>query len=174
MEEDQATSGKPNDDQSVVSMRTMEVIVGAILVFVGSAVVWDSIRLGHTWGPSGPGAGYFPFYIGLFIIFAGATVAILNILGKGASSTVPFVTRGKLKSVLAVFIPTTLYVLGLEFVGLYISCALFIIGFMMFNGKYALVKTLPYAIVVPVLLFFMFEKWFLISLPKSMFTALPF
>lgn len=165
MEQDQATS---SEDKPVVSNRVMEVITGLAFLAVGGLVVWDSVRLGHTWAPSGPQPGYFPFYIGLFLIASGAFNAIRVLLpATKAYGDEAFVTRSRLKSVLMVFLPTLAYVVLMQYVGLYVAAALFIIGFMMINGKYSLLKSLPYGLVVPVLLFFMFEKWFLISLPKG-------
>jgi hypothetical protein len=34
-------------------------------------------------------------------------------------------------------------------------------------GKYPLLRILPVAVAVPLLLFFMFEVWFLVPLPKG-------
>lgn len=170
MEQEQ---GKSNDDKAIVSTRTMEVAFALVLVAFGGLVVWDSVRLGHTWGPSGPGPGYFPFYIGCLIIFSGLANAI-RILGPAhkAWGAQPFVTRGQFKSVLMVFLPTLAYVFLMQFVGLYVAAGLYIMGFMMLNGKYSLLKSIPLSVIVPVLLFFMFEIWFLISLPKGPVEAL--
>lgn len=170
MEQQQGTS---SEDKAVVSTRTMEVAFSILLVAVGGLVIWDAIRLGHTWGPSGPMPGFFPFYIGCFIVFSGV-VNGLRILGPAhkAWGEQPFVTRGQLKSVLLVFVPTLAYVLLMQYLGLYTATFLYILGFMMINGKYSLLRALPLSVIVPVLLFFMFEIWFLISLPKGPVEAL--
>lgn len=146
----------------------MEVAVGLIIVGLGSLVVWDSVRLGHTWAAGGPQPGYFPFYIGLLLIVSGLFNAVYALTpASKASGDRPFVSRAQIKSVLWVFIPALLYVIALQYIGLYCASSLFIIGFMMANGGYSFLQTLPYAIITPIVLFFMFEIWFLISLPKG-------
>lgn len=170
MEQDQGTSG---EDKALVSTRTMEIAFSIVLVAFGGLVIFDAIRLGHTWGPSGPAPGYFPFYIGCFIVFSGVVNGI-RILGPAhkAWGDQPFVNRGQFKSVLAVFLPTLAYVFLMQYIGLYTAAGLYILGFMMINGKYPILKALPLSVIVPVLLFFMFEIWFLISLPKGPVEAL--
>lgn len=166
MEHDQAN---PGEDKPLVSTRTMDVVMGLFFGVIGGLVVYDSMRLGNSWGEMGPEPGYFPFYIGCFLIFAGVGTAIQAMFGQSmkASGDAPFVTRGKIKSVLMVFLPTVAFVVLLNFVGIYVAAALFIIGFMMINGGYGLVKTLPYAVIVPIIVFTMFEIWFLVPLPKG-------
>lgn len=171
MEQDKAASG---EDKSLVSTRTMEVVFGLIIVAFGAIVIFDSVRIGHGWEPGlGPGPGYFPFYIGLFIVGSGLTSVIAALLpGAKADGEAPFVTRSRFKSVLQVFVPTAIYVALMQYIGLYAAAGLYVSGFMMLNGGYSFVRTLPYLIVLPVLLFVMFEKWFLLSLPKGPIEAM--
>jgi putative tricarboxylic transport membrane protein len=166
MEQHKAT---PGEDKSVVSTRTMDVVAALFFVVIGALVVYDSIRLGNSWGDSGPEPGYFPFYIGLVLIFAGAGTAVQALFGTAwkASGDAPFVTRGRLKSVLMVFLPTAAFVVIMQFTGLYVAAAIYISGFMIINGKYPFIKTIPFAIVVPIVIFAMFEIWFLVPLPKG-------
>lgn len=170
MSHDQNTASA---DKPLVSTRVMEVVTGLILVALGALVMWDSNRIGSGWTDMGPGPGYFPFWIGLLLSFAGLMNALAAFLpGNKANGDVPFVTRQRFKSVLQVYIPTVLYVVAMQYIGLYVAAALYIIGFMMLNGKYSVVKALPYAIGVPIFLFLMFEVWFLIALPKGPIEAM--
>lgn len=170
MSHDQNTASA---DKPLVSTRTMEVATGVVIMALAALVMWDSNRMGSGWTDMGPAPGYFPFWIGLFLAFAGLVNAIAAFLpGNKAGGEVPFVTRQRFKSVLAVYIPTVLYVVLMQYVGLYVAAALYISGFMMLNGKYPFLSTLKYAIPVPVFLFFMFEVWFLIALPKGPLEAM--
>lgn len=166
MKQDQIT---PGEDKSVVSTRTMDVAAAIFFLAIGALVVYDSIRLGNSWGDSGPEPGYFPFYIGLVLIFAGAGTAVQALFGATwkASGDAPFVTRGRLKSVLMVFLPTVAFVVIMQFTGIYVAAAIYISGFMTINGGYSFIKTIPYAVVVPIVIFTMFEIWFLVPLPKG-------
>lgn len=171
MEQDQNTS---SGDKSVVSVRTMDAAFAILITLVGIAVIWDSLAHGAGWERGlGPQAGYFPFWIGCFIVLAGVCNTIGAFLpGNKAAGDETFVTREQLGSVLRVFVPTLLYVVLMHYLGLYVAAALYIGGFMMVNGGFSIVRTLPYVIIIPVVLFYVFERLFLISLPKGPVEAL--
>lgn len=171
MEQDQTTSG---GDKPVVSVRTMDAAFAILITLVGLAVIWDSVSHGAGWERGiGPQAGYFPFWIGCFIVLAGVCNTIGAFLpANKAAGDETFVTREQLTSVLRVFVPTMLYVILMHYLGLYVACGLYIGGFMMVNGGMSLRKTLPYVIIIPVILFYVFERLFLISLPKGPVEAL--
>ena len=50
-----------------LSTRAAEIAVALATLAVGLLVAYASYQLGARWGSDGPQAGYFPFYIGLFI-----------------------------------------------------------------------------------------------------------
>ena len=57
-----------SNHNSVISVRTMEIIVALLFLTVGLIVMISSIKLGAKWGSDGPESGYFPFYISLIIL----------------------------------------------------------------------------------------------------------
>jgi len=69
--------------------------------------------------------------------------------------------------VLAVLIPTVLYVLATQFIGIYVASAVFIGGFMRAIGRFDWPKVISISVVVSVVLFWMFEVQFLVPLPKG-------
>jgi putative tricarboxylic transport membrane protein len=165
-EEGAVAGGGHDANEYTVSTRVMDIVVALVLIALACIVMWDSYRIGIGWGSDGPEAGYFPFYIGLLMCLASIGTLIANIATK-APNTSNFVERTGLKSVMKVFIPTVIYVLLIEFLGIYVSSALFIAFFMFWLGKYSPLIIAPVAIGVPVFLFFMFEIWFLLPLPKG-------
>jgi hypothetical protein len=58
-------------------------------------------------------------------------------------------------------------VLAIPYLGVYVSSALLIAGFMKYFGQYSWLKSVIVAVVVPLLLFVTFEQWFLVPLPKG-------
>ncbi len=72
----------------------------------------------------------------------------------------------------SVVVPTAVYVGIIPSVGIYVASALLIGGFMMWFGKYRWSTAIPVAIMVPVLTFLFFERWFLVPLPKGPIEAL--
>jgi hypothetical protein len=136
----------------------------------GALVVWDSRRLGSEWGSDGPQAGYFPFYIGLLICIASITNFIAA-LGSGPKGAKAFVTRGQLKMVLTVMVPSIVYVALIRnpvySLGIYEASAIFIACFMRVLGKYSWPKVAGVSVGVMVVFFLMFEVWFKVPLPKG-------
>jgi hypothetical protein len=66
-----------------------------------------------------------------------------------------------------VVIPTTIYVFAVPVIGMYVSSALLIAVFMKWIGRYSWPMVLIIAAGVPVLTFILFERWFLVPLPKG-------
>ncbi len=158
------------EKKSVASMRAAELAMSAVFLAFGALVMWDSRRLGASWGEDGPQAGYFPFYIGLFIVLS-SVVIIFRALNLGEKGRAPFVEWGQLRMVLAVMAPTVVYValianpwFGL---GIYLASAVYIAFFMKYLGKYPWTKIAPVSIGVVVFFFLMFEVWFKVPLPKG-------
>src|SRR6185295_4515258 len=106
---------------SVVSTRTVEIVVSLMLLALAVLLGYDNWRTGIAWASDGPQAGYFPFYLGL--ILAAASLYGL-VTGAGAGQT--FVTRAQLSRVMQVFIPTLLFCLLTQWLGLYVASFLLI------------------------------------------------
>ena len=158
------------ENKPVTSMRVAELVMAALFLAFGAIVMWDSRRLGSSWGDDGPQAGYFPFYIGLLIVVSAAAI-IFRALNMGEKGKAAFVEWGQLRMILVVMIPTVIYValianpwFGL---GIYLASALFIAFFMWHLGKYGWAKIAPVSIGVVVFFFMMFEIWFKVPLPKG-------
>jgi len=166
----------PSDDEKpavgVVSFRTMNVVVAVVLMVIATVVMISSYSLGAGWAKDvGPDSGYFPFYIGVIMFVASGVTLVQNLLSRRPEARASFVTRDQLKMVLQVVVPMTAFVVLSIYIGIYISTFLFIGFFMMWHGHYSILKTLPVAILVPVLLLIVFEIWFLVPLPKGPFEA---
>jgi hypothetical protein len=129
-------------------------------------VIFDSVRLGTGWADDGPRPGYFPFYVGLIICVSALVNAVRALLVPAAKNKT-FVETGQLKMVLAVLVPTALYVLAVTWIGIYVSSIAFIAFFMRWLGKYAWWKAAAVGIGAAVVFFVIFEKWFQIPLPKG-------
>ncbi|HEX6978583.1 MAG TPA: tripartite tricarboxylate transporter TctB family protein [Alphaproteobacteria bacterium] len=159
--------GEFTPSRGLVSKRMMEIVVAVLFLVVGSIVITDSLRIGAGWhDPEGPEAGYFPFYIGLIMSVASLVTLVQAVL-KRPGTGAPFVDAEAMKQVLQVLIPAGVFVLLLNFIGIYVSAALYIIAFMMIVGRYSWTRAVPVGVVVAVVLFFMFEVWFLVPLPKG-------
>ncbi len=166
--------GSNNEDPSggVVSNRTMNIIVALALMAVSTVVMISSYRLGAGWAKDvGPDSGYFPFYVSLFMFITSSVTLLQNLLARRAGDGGMFIAYGELIMVLQVLVPMTIFVILAIYIGIYIAMALFIGFFMIWHGRYSLYKTIPVAIGTPIVLFIVFEIWFLVPLPKGPFEA---
>ena len=152
-----------------LSMRGAEIVVALFLLGLGGLVVYDSIRLGASWGSDGPEAGYFPFYIGSLICI-GALVTLFQVVAGGDRyKNKIFVEWAPLKQVL---LPAVVYVLGIQLIGIYVASAAYIAVFMVWLGGYSWFKGLFTGVAVSVATFMMFEVWFKVPLFKGEFNPL--
>jgi hypothetical protein len=161
------------EHRSGISTHIVEAVVAVGIIIMGAVVIFGSRKLGSGWTSDGPGAGYFPFYIGIILCVSGVGTLYQALFGKSKNAEI-FVDGEQLKRVLSVFIPACIYVLAVQFVGLYVASAIYIAMFMIILGKFSRVKSVITALAVVVLFFFMFEVWFKVPLFKGQFDPLRF
>ncbi len=161
MTQETPTPGRP---AIAATRRTMEIVTAAGFLLVGSLVMWDSWRNGAGWTEEGPQSGYFPFYIGLLMNIA----SVINLLkALRANREMPFVSKPEIRLVLAIFLPSLIYVGVMQWTGLYVASAIFIAVFMRWQGKFGLFKSAATGVAVAAALFGMFEIWFKVPLIKG-------
>jgi hypothetical protein len=159
------------ESPAVASTRTVEVIVYLVLIALALLLGFDNWRTGMGWASDGPQAGYFPFY--LSIILAGASLFGLAACFRGrAVDSGAFVTRDQLRRVMQVFVPTFLFCLFTQWLGLYVASFLLIAGFMWKVGHIAAWKSLVTGFVFTIVMFVTFEVAFDVIMPKGPLEAL--
>ena len=145
----------------------VEGVVALLFVVGGAIVIVDSIRVGITWAEDGPRAGYFPFYIGCLLTFAGVYVSAETLLRWKKLAGVTFVSRERLKPVFLMLFPTIGFVILIAWLGIYVASFIYVGGFMLWQGKYGWLPALAVSAGLPIVLFLVFERWFLVPLPKG-------
>ncbi|WP_407179449.1 tripartite tricarboxylate transporter TctB family protein [Bradyrhizobium sp. STM 3562] len=156
----------PEDDSpAVTSGRAVDAIVSLLLLALAATLGYDNWRTGIAWDAAGPQPGYFPFY--LSVVLAGASLYGLLAAFLSRKAAEPFVTRGQIRRVMAVFVPTLLFCLVTQFLGLYVASFLLIGGFMRLVGKIALWKSLLTAFVFTAIMFVTFDIVFDVIMPKG-------
>jgi hypothetical protein len=134
----------------------------ALLAVVG---IFGSLQVGIGWGAEGPKAGFFPFYISLIVLISCA-INMLNVFREFTGREL-FAEWAQIRQVMSVVVPTTFYVFAVPTIGMYVSSCLLIAVFMKWIGRYGWIKTLIVAIGIPVITYVLFERWFLVPLPKG-------
>ena len=154
------------DDRAVVGSRSVDIVVTLLLLALACLLGWDSWRLGAGWASDGPQAGYFPFY--LSILLGGASLfGFGSALVARAAADEPFVTRDQFRRVLQVLVPTLLFVILVQVLGLYVASFLLVAGFMSIIGRIALWKSVLTAFVFVAVMFFTFDVAFDVIMPKG-------
>jgi hypothetical protein len=145
-------------------MRAADITTAVVLMLLGGVVVSDAVRLGIGWGLEGPQSGFFPFWLAVILVGTSAVIVVQALRRPGRH---PFVSRGAAGSVLAVLAPAAGMVLATQFVGLYVASALYLAFYMRWVGRHAWALTLSLAVAIPVISFLIFERWFLVPMPKG-------
>ena len=150
-----------------------EAVIAALVLAFGLVVLVGSRNLGSGWTSDGPGAGYFPFYIGLILCVSAAGILVQAVGGKKRDNRI-FVDHEQLKRVLVVLVPAGVYVLGIQLLGLYVASAIYIAGFMVMLGKFPKAASVGLGVTTAAVFFLMFQVWFKVPLAKGALDPLGF
>ena len=162
---DDPTAPEP-DSPAVTSTGVVDVVVSLLLIAVAGTLGWDNWHTGAAWDSTGPQPGYFPFY--LSVILGGASLYGLAVAFRSRREAAEvFVTRAQLRRVMAVFVPTFLFCLATQYLGLYVASFVLIACFMRMVGKIALWKSLATAFVFTAVMFVTFDIAFDVIMPKG-------
>lgn len=160
--------GDASDEPALVSNRVLEIVVALLLLGISAIIITDSRRLGIGWAEGeGPRAGYFPFYIAVVLGVASIAILLKAVMGKGGGLNDAFVSRPAFVRVVTVLLPAIAYVGAVQYLGIYAASAAFILFFMIFVGGESVLRAIAVSLVVPLFFFVMFERWFLVPLPKG-------
>ena len=154
------------DSPSVASNRSVDAAVSLLLLALAATLGYDNWRTGIAWDSTGPEPGYFPFYLSM-ILGAASLYGLVAAYLSRREALETFVTRAQAKRVLAVFVPTLLFCLATQFLGVYVASFLLITGFMRFVGKIALWKSLLTALAFTAAMFITFDIAFDVIMPKG-------
>ncbi len=83
-----------------------------------------------------------------------------------------FVNRDQLRRVMQVFVPTFLFCLAMQWLGLYVASFLLVAGFMVLVGRIALWKSLLTSFLFAFIMFVTFDVAFDVLMPKGPIEAL--
>jgi putative tricarboxylic transport membrane protein len=145
--------------------RSVEIGVVVAIVAFALLVIVGSLQVGIGWGAEGPKAGFFPFYIGVLILIS-SVVNFVRIAPKTSDRQL-FADWGQLRKVMSVLVPTAIYVALIPWLGIYVTSILLIAAFMRRLGRYDWSIVAAVSLGVPLVIFLIFERWFLLPLPKG-------
>ena len=155
-----------DNSPAVLTTRTAEGVTYVLLLALAVVLAFDNWRSGMGWAKDGPQSGYLPFY--LCMILSGASLYGLGSLFlKRSDAAKTFVTYDQLRRVLQVFVPTLLFCVVIQWLGIYVASVLLVAGFMRFIGRIAWWKSLLTSFLFAVIMFVTFEIAFDVIMPKG-------
>jgi putative tricarboxylic transport membrane protein len=154
------------DGHAVVGTRSVDIVVYLMLLAFAVLFGFDNWRTGMSWEADGPQAGYFPFYLSVLLGAAslyGLGYKLFSESGPGD----PFVTGEQLRRVMQVFVPTLLFCVFMQWLGLYVASFILITGFMWIVGRIAPWKSLLTGFLFSLIMFVTFDIAFDVIMPKG-------
>ena len=154
------------DAHPVVGTRRVDIAVYLMLLAFAALFGFDNWRTGMSWEADGPQAGYFPFYLSVVLGIASLYGLVYKLLMETGSG-VTFVTGEQLRRVMQVFVPTLLFCVFMQWLGLYVASFILIAGFMGIVGRIAWWKSLTTAFLFSLIMFLTFDIAFDVIMPKG-------
>ena len=179
--------------------RTVEVATAVAIALTGAVVVAESLTHDIGWNETGPGSGYFPFRVGLFLI-AAAMICLLQVrlttsneatvvkkpdttqklrgTGSASGNSHPsgpvegFVTSEEFHRSLSVFWPTAALVVAMFPLGCYVPSGIYLAWMMRRHGGHGWVLSAAYGAAVMAVFVLIFDLWFRVPLAKGPVEAL--
>ena len=159
------------EPRAVTSTRAVDIVVSLLLLAFAALMGWDNWKSGAGWASDGPKAGYFPFYLSLLLAAASLFGLVKALLDRRSAGS-PFVNRDQLRRVMQVLVPTFLFCLLTQWLGIYVASLLLVAGFMRFVGGIAWWKSLLTSFVFAAAMFVTFDVAFDVIMPKGPIEAL--
>ena len=148
----------------MLARRHAEVMAALGAAGIGAVVVFGASQHDTGWGPTGPGAGYFPLRVGSLLVAAALLLAARAALTPLSAR---FAEAGALRRVMALFIPTVVFGAAIAPLGAYLS----MFGYLLWMGRMAAClswgRALLLALLVPAAFWGLFETWLQVPLAKG-------
>lgn len=148
-------------------MRRAELVAALVLALAAGVLVREALRLPIAWTGAGPGPGFFPFYLAVGVGLCAVALVVRYLRAQPARSDESFVPPGAWKPLLVVILPMVAIVGFINYLGLYIGGALYLGGYMWLVGRHRWAMIVPVSLLIPIALFFIFERWFLLPMPSG-------
>ena len=154
-------------------MKKAEIVCALAILTWAGLILRESTRLNIGWEPSGPGAGFFPFWLSAGLIFAAGAVLIRALRGGPVSTlaTRRFIPEGALRSLLKVVLPMAGTILLMELLGFYAAAVLYLGLSTRWIGRHRWPLVLAVSLLLPLVTYVVIERWFLVPLPKGSLRA---
>jgi hypothetical protein len=147
----------------VTGRRAAEAAMALGAAAFGGVVVLGAMQHDVGWGPTGPGAGYFPLRLGVLLMGISLLLALRQLV-SGAPGR--FFEGGALRRVVALLVPTAVFGAAVAPLGAYVPMAVYLL-WMARVARAGWPAALLVAFGMPVGFFLLFETWLGVPLAKG-------
>ena len=141
----------------------METGAAVALCLLGGLVSAESLTHDVGWSAEGPGAGYFPFRVGVLLGGVGIALVIRSLGGADAS----FATSQDLRRTWSVFWPTAALAGATLVLGSYAPSGVFLAWMMRRHGGYGWLFSATFGAAAVSAFYAVFDLWFRVPLAKG-------
>lgn len=148
----------------MLARRHAEVLAALGAAGIGAIVVFGATQHDTGWGPTGPGAGYFPLRVGGLLVAAALLLAARAALTPLAAR---FAEPGAARRVLALFLPTAIFGAAIVPLGAYLAMLFYLLWMGRFAARLSWPRAVLLAVLVPAAFWGLFETWLQVPLAKG-------
>lgn len=148
-----------------VNFKRVELATVAAFILLGIFLVNQSYSLGAGYGPSGPEPGFWPFW--LTMLYMLGSIGILVYTLKNPDDRPFFEVKQEVIDLLSVGLPILVSVFLIEFLGVFVTSALYLAFFMTWYGQFKWYTSIVSGLVFATVLWFMLRMGFNLSMPMS-------
>lgn len=147
-------------------MKRTDQAAGVIALILGVYAISQALALPYTAEFGRPGAGFFPFWLGLALVFLGALVIVnATVKPMADQGPAPFQSVHQIKKPGLILLTILIAILALHTLGFLVMVGLFLVMLLVVVEKVKLVIGLVTAIVGATSFYLVFEVWLKIQLP---------
>ncbi len=153
-----------------MTVRTAEIIMAVLMALLSIGFMVKSAELNIGWVPErGPGSGAWPFWLstGMLICCLSTIHRWFKRATPESRSTEPFIPSGALTMVIPTVLALAILLLLTQWIGIYFGLMLFLLFYVKFMGNHGWLLAIAITVIVPVVIFCLFEWALTISLPKG-------
>ena len=150
-------------------MRKAEQVMAFALLVIAAALMREATRLQISWTAIGPGAGFFPFWLSVGVGISAAIILVQSIkpAARNANTDEPLIPPHAWKPLMVVLLPMAAVIAFLDILGIYLGGAIYLAGYTRLVGRFRWPVVILVSLAIPLMLFLIFERWFLLPLPKG-------
>lgn len=140
-------------------MPYIEAMFGAVVAIAGLAIALTATSMGYASGGV-PGAGFFPFWVGLLLVISGGALAVMawrkpsKTEGIETGQLVSIATSGAFLAILAV-------------AGSMVATVVYLLATVWMTRRHSLLVTVATAVITAALVYLTFQVWLLVPLPRG-------